>query len=59
MNDKVERCTYQSLEYVISGEKTPVLTKFCSLFHCFIAFNVMEFDAYVVVFTFGTISLLP
>ena len=25
-------------------EKRYVLTKFCSSFHCFIAFNEMEFD---------------
>ena len=43
--------------YVIYEEKKSVLTKFCSSFHCFIAFNVMvKFDPYILVFIFGTID---
>ena len=35
------------------------MIKFCSSFHCFLVFNVMEFDLYIVMFAFGMISLLP
>ena len=49
---------FRSLEYAISGEKISVLIKFCSSFYCIIAFNVMEFDLYILVFTFAMISLL-
>ena len=40
-------------------EKRYVLTKLYSSYHCFITFNVMQFDLYTVVFTFVTLSLLP
>ena len=50
---------FRSLEYVISGEKISVLIKFRSSIHFIIAFNVMEFGLYILVFPFAMINLLP